>query len=106
MGLKFATILKNKFKELRKTSNDPMESKKKKRQFILKLAQSYLPADMYFFFQEKYQSNRTSDLIAAKPIADYIERRYKYGRDEGFTKRNELRESILRRQQTNEGSVN
>ena len=87
---------------LKKKPLEWIEVRKKKKEFVSTLAVKYLKSDMYMFFLEKYNSNKTSDNIEAKPIADYIMRRYKYEQSQRDLARN--KSNIYRRRQINERS--
>ena len=81
-----------------------IEGRRKKKEFIMSLALKYLKPDMYMFFIEKYTSNRTADNIEAKPIADYIKRRFDYEQHKRNLERD--KSNVHRRRQVNERSKN
>ena len=102
MGLTLWQILKSKYKLSKKILNDPLTIRRNKKKFVMKLALRYLTPEMYMFFIPKYTSNRTADNIDAKPIADYIMRRYEHGKQKGIMDRH--KRDVHRRQQINERS--
>ena len=81
---------------------DFLDRKRRKKEWVMKLALKYLRPDIYMFFIEHYTSRRTKDNIAAKPIADYIIRRYKYEQSQRDMERNKF--DLHRRRQINERS--
>ena len=87
---------------LKKKPLEWIEGRKKKKEFVSNLAVKYLKSDMCMFFLEKYNSNKTVDNIAAKPIADYIIRRYQHEQSERSVERNKF--DLHRRRQINERS--
>ena len=102
MGLTLWQILRQKYNLSKKIISDPLTIRRNKKQFIMRLGIRYLKPEMYMYFIDKYTSNRTADNIDAKPIADYIMRRYKYGKQKGIMDRH--KRDVHRRQQINKRS--
>ena len=102
MGLTLFQILRQKYNLSKKIISDPLTIRRNKKKFIMRLAIRYLTPEMYMFFIPKYTSNRTADNIDAKPIADYIIRRYEHGKRKGIMDRH--KRDVHRRQQINERS--
>ena len=81
---------------------DFLERKRRKKEWVMKLALKYLRPDIYMFFVEHYTSRKTKDNIAAKPIADYILRRYEHEQSQRSVERNKF--DLHRRRQIDERS--
>ena len=102
MAIKLFQAL-NRFKFPKKEkSQDFTELRKKKKEWILKIAIRYLNNEEYLAFSYLYTSNRTADNIKAYPIAEYVQRRYNENRKKSDMDRNKSR--IHRRQQITERS--
>ena len=99
----FSNIVRRMF-GIKKIEPDFLVRKKKKKEWVMKLAVKYLRGDIYMFFIESYTSNRTDDNIAAKPIEDYIIRRYEYEQSEGNLERD--KSNLRRRRQIDERCEN
>ncbi len=87
---------------IKRDTPDFLDRKRRKKEWVMKLALKYLRPDIYMFFIEHYTSNKTVDNIAAKPIADYIIRRYQHEQSERSVERNKF--DLHRRRQINERS--
>ena len=87
---------------IKRDTPDFLDRKRRKKEWVMKLALKYLRPDIYMFFIEHYTSRRTKDNIAAKPIADYIIRRYEYEQSNRDMERNKF--DLHRRRQINERS--
>ena len=86
----------------KKISPDFLDRKRRRKEWVMKLALKYLKPDIYMFFIEHYTSKKTVDNIAAKPIADYILRRYEHEQSQRSVERNKF--DLLRRRQIDERS--
>ena len=101
MGFMLGNIIKRMF-GIKTEMPDFLDRKIRSRKWVMKLALKYLRPDIYMFFIEHYTSRRTKDNIAAKPIADYIIRRYENEQSNRDMERNKF--DLHRRRQINERS--
>ena len=81
---------------------DFLDRKRRSRKWVMKIALKYLRPDIYMFFIEHYTSKRIDDNRAARPIEEYIIRRYKYEQSQRDMERNKF--DLHRRRQINERS--
>ena len=101
MAFMLSNIVKRMF-GIKRDTPDFLDRKRRKKEWVMKLALKYLRPDIYMFFVEHYTSRKTKDNIAAKPIADYILRRYEHEQSQRSVERNKF--DLHRRRQIDERS--
>ena len=102
MAIKLSQALRHFKLQKKEELGDFTELRRKKKEWILKIAPRYLNNDEYMAFALLYISNRSVDNRKAYPIAQYIQRRYNENKKQYSMDRDKSR--IHRRQQIKERS--